>query len=233
MRNSGSTDDSATTKSHIGIFDRFQLYSQAALYIGITSGVALGLYLMFRRYQTSADIPESAVKAHKKIRGFVIDVADGDTLRVYHTPLIKWFDPMPEKKRGFSKYTIQVRLSAVDAPEVSHFGKPAQPLSAEAKQLLANQVLNKRVTIVPLAKDQYGRVVATVTYRKFWGLIKQNASHEMLRQGMASLYTGGNAQYDGEKQLLERIQEDAKRAKRGIWGLKNMELPSEYKRRHK
>ncbi|KAJ2127202.1 putative endonuclease lcl3, partial [Coemansia sp. RSA 518] len=137
----------------------------------------------------------------------------------------------PEKKRGLAKYTISVRLSAVDAPEVSHFGKPAQPLSAEAKQLLVDQVLNKRVSIVPLAKDQYGRVVATVTYRSWFG--KTNAAHVMLKQGMATLYTGGNAQYDGEKELLERIQSDAKKAKRGIWGLRNYESPAAYKQKHK
>ncbi|PIA17662.1 staphylococcal nuclease [Coemansia reversa NRRL 1564] len=188
---------------------------------------------MFRRYQTGADVPESMIKSHKKLRGFVIDVSDGDTLRLYHTPLIRWFETAPQKKRGLSKYTISVRLSAVDAPEVSHFGKPAQPLSEEAKQLLSDQVLGKRVTVKPLSKDQYGRIVATITYRRFLGLIKTNVSHVMLRQGMASLYTGGGAKYDGEKELLERIEADAKQAKRGIWGLKKYESPAEYKRKNK
>ncbi|KAJ2609903.1 putative endonuclease lcl3 [Coemansia sp. RSA 1365] len=188
---------------------------------------------MFRRYQTGADVPESMVKSNKKLRGFVIDVSDGDTLRLYHTPLIRWFEAAPQKKRGLSKYTISVRLSAVDAPEVSHFGKPAQPLSEEAKQLLSDQVLGKRVTIKPLSKDQYGRIVATITYRRFLGLIKTNVSHVMLRQGMASLYTGGGAKYDGEKELLERIEAEAKQAKRGIWGLKKYESPAEYKRKNK
>ncbi|KAJ2359359.1 putative endonuclease lcl3 [Coemansia erecta] len=227
----GGNTDNTTPRS--STFERLHHYSQAAIYIGITSGVALGLYLMFRRYQTSADIPESAIRSRKKIRGYVIDVSDGDSLRVYHTPLVRWFEPKPEKKRGLAKYTIAVRLSAVDAPEVSHFGKPAQPLSAEAKQALADQVLNKRVTIIPLAKDQYGRVVATVRYSMLWGLVKKNAAHEMLRSGMATLYTGGNAQYDGEKQLLDRIEADAKRAKRGVWGLKNFETPAAYKSKNK
>ncbi|KAJ2453106.1 putative endonuclease lcl3 [Coemansia sp. RSA 2336] len=226
MPNSGNSKDT----SQLGISERLSLYGKAAIYLGVTSGIALGLYLMFRRYPTGADVPESAIKSRKKLRGYVIDVSDGDTLRLYHTPLIRWFQPPPERKRGYSKYTISIRLSAVDAPEVSHFGKPAQPLSEEAKQFLAAQVLNKRVTIVPLAKDQYGRIVATVTYRKLWGLIKKNASHEMLRKGMASLYTGGGAQYDGEKELLQRIEADAKRAKRGVWGLKNYQSPADYKK---
>ncbi|KAJ1849179.1 putative endonuclease lcl3, partial [Coemansia sp. RSA 2703] len=99
---------------------------------------------------------------------------------------------------------------------------------------LAAQILNKRVSIRPLAKDQYGRLVATVTYRQMI-FIKKNAAHEMLKQGLATLYRGGNAQYDGEKDLLENIEANAKKAKRGIWGLKKgeYESPAEYKRKHK
>ncbi|KAJ1893654.1 putative endonuclease lcl3, partial [Coemansia sp. S17] len=119
----------------------------------------------------------------------------------------------PEKKRGLTKYTISVRLSAVDAPEVAHFGKPAQPLSAEAKELLARQVLGRRVSVKPLAKDQYGRLVASVTYRRLLGP-RRDAAHEMLRAGMATIYRGGNAQYDGQLEKLEKIEASAKKAKR-------------------
>ncbi|KAJ1936930.1 putative endonuclease lcl3 [Linderina pennispora] len=188
---------------------------------------------MFQRYQTSADIPDSIVKSHRPIHGIVIDVSDGDTLRLYHTPALQWFSAPPEKKRGMSKWSISVRISAVDAPEVSHFGKPAQPLSNEAKEYLASQVLGKRVTVVPLAKDQYGRIVGSVYYRSMY-VFKYDASHEMLKAGLAVLYRGGNAQYNGEKELLERIEEEAKRAKRGVWGLKGkFETPAAYKAKHK
>ncbi|KAJ2908716.1 putative endonuclease lcl3, partial [Coemansia aciculifera] len=110
------------------------LYGKTALYLGLGSSLAVGLYWMiFKRYHTSADISSGAVKSQRVFHGYVIDVSDGDTLRVYHTPFWSWFSGKPEKKRGLSKYTISVRLSAVDAPEVAHFGKPAQPLSADAK----------------------------------------------------------------------------------------------------
>lgn len=32
-----------------------------------------------------------------------------------------------------SEETLQIRLYAVDCPEIAHFGNPAQPFSAEAK----------------------------------------------------------------------------------------------------
>ena len=38
---------------------------------------------------------------------------------------------MEGKKK--SEQTLQIRLYAVDCPEIAHFGNPAQPFSAEAK----------------------------------------------------------------------------------------------------
>ncbi|KAJ2801675.1 putative endonuclease lcl3 [Coemansia furcata] len=207
-------------------------YGKTALYLGLSSLLAFGVYRMFSRYQTSADISERAIKAQERFHGYVIDVSDGDTLRVYHTPFWRWFGAVPEKKRGLTKYTISVRLSAVDAPEVAHFGKPAQPLSAEAKEHLARQVLGKRVSVKPLARDQYGRLVASVTYRRVLGP-RRDAAHEMLRAGLATIYRGGNAQYDGQLPRLEALEAAAKRAKKGIWGLKGFESPADYKRRNK
>ncbi|KAJ2590021.1 putative endonuclease lcl3 [Coemansia sp. RSA 1722] len=220
--------------SSLSYSQKVAIYGQTALYLGLGAGISFGIYMMFKRYQTCGDIPDSVIKSHKKFYGIVMDVSDGDTIRVYHTPLIQWFNPPPQKKRGISNFTISVRLSAVDAPEVSHFGKPAQPLSKEAKDYLASQILGKRVSIKPLSKDQYSRLVATVSYRQML-VFKKNAAHEMLKQGLGQLYRGGGAQYDGEKDLLESLEANAKRAKRGVWGLKkgDYESPAEYKRKHK
>ncbi|KAJ2741025.1 putative endonuclease lcl3 [Coemansia sp. BCRC 34301] len=189
---------------------------------------------MFKRYHTSSDISARAIKAQRAFYGYVIDVSDGDTLRVYHTPFWSWFGSVPAKRRGLAQYTVAVRLSAVDAPEVAHFGKPAQPLSKDAKDLLARLVLGQRVRIKPLAKDQYGRLVASVTYRRVLGP-RRDAAHEMLRAGMATIYRGGNAQYDGQLATLEKIEAQAKRSKKGIWALKESEFesPAEYKRKNK
>lgn len=45
--------------------------------------------------------------------------------------------PLPGRKmKGKrSEETLQIRLYAVDCPEVAHFGNPAQPFSEEAKQV--------------------------------------------------------------------------------------------------
>ncbi|KAJ2663981.1 putative endonuclease lcl3 [Coemansia sp. RSA 1200] len=213
---------------------RLYLYGQSALYIGVCGGLAFGLYLMFRRYATETDVPERVIKSQKRLRGYMVNVADGDTFRFYHVPASRWvFTRRPEERsRGVSKHTICVRVSAVDAPEMAHFGNPEQPLAREARDRLLGQLRGRAVTVKPLAKDQYGRIVATVTYRS-WLVFKHNAAHEMLRSGLATLYTGGNAQYDGEEALLARLQDDARRAKVGVWGLKSFKPPAEHKREHK
>ena len=39
------------------------------------------------QYDTANDIPASMIKSHETIRGRVVKVIDGDTLRIQHTPL--------------------------------------------------------------------------------------------------------------------------------------------------
>lgn len=46
---------------------------------------------MWLRYTTALDIPMSLVERGLKLRGVVVRVPDGDGLRIWHTPRIKWF----------------------------------------------------------------------------------------------------------------------------------------------
>ncbi|KAJ2515619.1 putative endonuclease lcl3 [Coemansia sp. RSA 1939] len=217
-----------------GLRQRLYVYGQSAVCIGVCGGIAFGLYMVFRRYATETDVPERVIKSHKRLRGYMVNAADGDTFRFYHVPASRWaFTRRPaERSRGVAKQTICVRVSAVDAPEMAHFGNPEQPLAREARDRLLALLRGRAVTVKPLARDQYGRIVATVTYRSWLGF-RHNVAHEMLRAGLATLYTGGNAQYDGEEALLARLQDDARRAKVGVWGLKDFKTPAEYKREHR
>lgn len=58
-----------------------------------------------------------------------------NAIQVRHKPTIPL--PLPGRKMEGKKSeeTLQIRLYAVDCPEVAHFGNPAQPLSAEAKEV--------------------------------------------------------------------------------------------------
>lgn len=117
------------------------------------------------RYRDAADIPSAAFPAAAAPGGrgatrgvvlsaFVTDVADGDTLRVRHTPLrppgSAANDPAtyfarralprsdPDALPRGAEETLPVRLAGVDCPEVGHFGKPGQPLGEDAKVFVAN-----------------------------------------------------------------------------------------------
>jgi endonuclease YncB( thermonuclease family) len=57
--------------------------------------------------------------------------------------------------------TLHVRLAGVDAPEGAHFGMPAQPFSAEAKDWLTNLSMNKKVHLELYSRDRYDRVVSS------------------------------------------------------------------------
>lgn len=180
-------------------------------------------------YETAADVPGRLIRKQRPFFGEVLSVADGDTLRVRHMPMRL----LPRRRftGKLSDHTIPVRIIAVDAPEIAHFGAPGQPLAEEARRLASTRVLYRMVRITPMATDQYGRIVARVRYGVFGEL-----SSEMLRKGLAAVYRGRGASYGHRGQAWwEAIEARAQREKRGIWsrGAAATELPSEYKEAQK
>ncbi len=192
------------------------------------------LPIPFRQYNTANDIPLSYYKENKIIRGRVIKIIDGDTIRLRHTPLY------PLKKgrdctttRRISDCTISVRLYAVDAPETAKRGNPGQPFAQEATDYTTNEVLDKVVRVKLLRKDQYARVVGQVTTRnRLLPFLTKDLSVSLAEKGLASLYTGGGAEYDGNRQMLEKKIEKARQRRQGIWSGKHGDFvdPAEYKR---
>mmetsp|Transcript_46099 Transcript_46099/g.139753 ORF Transcript_46099/g.139753 Transcript_46099/m.139753 type:complete len:197 (-) Transcript_46099:54-644(-) len=182
-----------------------------------------------RTIRTAGDVPSDLIEKQRTIRARVVAVCDGDTLRVRHMPFMrsgKWI----EKK--LRDDTILVRIAAIDAPEVAHFGKKGQPFGKEATAFAEGLVQGKVVHLKLLARDQYGRVVAMVYYqsvRLFPPSLRANLSLEMLRNGFAVLYRQGGVAYDGMKDEFERVEAEAKKAKRGLWKQSKIQLPSEYK----
>lgn len=198
-----------------------------------TSAAAV-IPLPFRQYNTANDIPASLYKSNKAIRGRVVKVIDGDTIRIRHTPLY----PLSKGERGcigrkLSECTISVRLYGVDAPETAKFGNPGQPYSQEAKEYISNNIYDKVVRVKLLRKDQYARVIGSVTTRnKFLPFLKTDLSSGLAEQGYASLYTGGGAEYDGKRDVLEKRIQRAQERRRGIWsnGVDEFLDPAAYKR---
>jgi endonuclease YncB( thermonuclease family) len=100
------------------------------------------------------------------------------------------------------KQQIKVRLAEIDAPE------KAQPFGTRAKQMLSELVFGKQAEVLIDDIDRYGRTVGRV----YVGQIDVNA--EMVQRGGAWVYR----QYSHDPLLL-KLEQSAKSARRGLWGL--------------
>ena len=125
--------------------------------------------------------------------GKVVGVSDGDTLTLL----------VPD---GASFKQVKVRLGEIDTPE------SRQPYGERAKQALSDLAFGKQARVVVQDTDRYGRTVGRV----YVGGVDVNA--EMIRQGAAWAYR----QYLKDQSLLA-LEQQAKSAKRGLWGLPEAE----------
>mgnify|MGYP000417491451 CR=1 FL=1 len=96
---------------------------------------------------------------------------------------------------------VQIRLAEVDAPE------RGQPYGNKSRQALSAAVVGRQVRVEVQTKDRYGRTVG----RPYVGDIDVCA--EMVEQGAAWVYR----EYVIERALFV-LEEQAREAKRGIWG---------------
>ncbi|RCI01103.1 putative endonuclease lcl3 [Rhizopus azygosporus] len=199
--------------------------------IAIPAVYVISTFIVGKRFKTAAHIPPEAFERTMTIRGKVVSVGDSDNFRLYHTPGLGWgwFRHIPKTRKELQNQTIAVRIAGVDAPESAHFGMPAQPFSAEAKQFLTKMVLNKKVQVQLLSRDQYSRVVAMAYVRRPPFFLKKNVSLEMVKAGLASIYVAKGAQYAGILDELKKYEARAKLLRKGIWSLKNYVSPGDHK----
>lgn len=201
-------------------------------------------------FQTVDDIPGGYFRAHRSVHGRVVSVTDGDTMRVLHTPPLSGVRraitsslTQPAEGSGrkrarapkLSETTLQVRLAAVDTPEVGKFGKPSQAFAEEAREFAQQRVMGRTVDVRLLSRDQYGRAVASVRYPVLPPLPfpKLDLSEALVDAGLGVVYRQGGAQYDSPEGVAkwDRLEARAKARQRGLWAGKKVELPSAYKAR--
>lgn len=170
---------------------------------------------------SSADIGAQAAW----MRGTVVSVSDGDTIRFLHRPTIF------HSSSNFDKdHRLALRLCTIDTPETAKFGKAGQAFGEEAKERVKSLCLDKSVRVKILQIDQYGRGVAEVVRPGWvWNIYLDEA---MLKAGLAEVYQGSGAVYgrkgkDGYLKLMEK----AKSKGIGIWSDPERESAAEYKRR--
>ncbi|RMZ78091.1 hypothetical protein DV737_g4024, partial [Chaetothyriales sp. CBS 132003] len=194
----------------------------------------------FRRVAEAKDI-NGAWLQKRSLLGTVTSVGDGDNFRMYHTPggrLAGWgWLPgrrVPKEKGQLKRKTIHVRIAGIDAPELAHFGKPAQPYGREALNWLTSYVLHRRVRVYVHQTDQYQRVVATAYVWRFF--LRRDVGLEMLRVGLATVYEAktGVVFGPGLEPKYRQAEAWAKAKRRGMWAIKGgrLETPREYKNKH-
>ncbi|PPR00271.1 hypothetical protein CVT26_009023 [Gymnopilus dilepis] len=212
------------------------------------SVTAVSSVMVYRRYgrriRNVNHLTPDVLTGKRWLKGVVTSVGDADNFKFFHTPALggyTWpfkFRSVPSIGKDLKDETLHIRMAGVDAPEASHFGKPAQPYSAESLAWLRDRILGKTVYVLPLRKDQYLRVVARVHQapRILPGFLflGKDLSAEMLKAGWATVYEQAGAEYGklGKEGYL-LLEAQAKAARRGMWARGTAgESPAEYKRRH-
>ena len=144
----------------------------------------------------------AACAAPSSVTGTVKRVLDGDSLIV--------------RSAGRD---VEVRLGEIDTPE------KGQPYADVSRKALQGMLLDRRVRLEVLDRDQYGRTVARV-YRlpeELW------VNAELVRRGHAWVYR----RHVRDKSLYE-IERDARARRAGLWALPEAERtpPWQWRRSH-
>lgn len=110
---------------------------------------------------------------------------------------------------------IKVRLAEIDAPEKT------QAFGEQSRQSLADLILRKQVRVDSQTTDTYGRLVALIK------LDDLNINHEQIRRGMAWASSRSN-----KGKTLLALQNDAQKARRGLWAQTDPIPPKEWRNTH-
>lgn len=181
----------------------------------------------------------------RSLFGTVTSVGDGDNFRLFHTPGGRlagwgWLRRIPKEPRDLANKTVRsrtsrwprlalitlvlttstlqihIRIAGIDAPELPHFGKEGQPHAKEALQWLTEYILHRRVRAYIHRRDQYDRVVATVSIRR--GLFRRDVGLEMLKLGHADVYEAKTGMEFGKHEdKYRRARKEAEEQGRGQW----------------
>ncbi|KAF2146768.1 uncharacterized protein K452DRAFT_262865 [Aplosporella prunicola CBS 121167] len=171
----------------------------------------------------SVDHIKPSLFRQKSLFGHVTSVGDADNFRIFHTPGGRlsgwgWFPGrrVPTTREELNARTIHIRIAGVDAPELAHFGRPAQPYGEEAMKWLKSMILNRRVRAYIHRRDQYDRVVASV-YVRHW-IFRRDVGLEMLKQGLATVYEAkAGSEFGGLEKEYRAAEAHAKHSGVGMW----------------
>ena len=110
---------------------------------------------------------------------------------------------------------IKIRLYGIDAPEKN------QDFGTKAKLFASHLVFGKDVTVRLIKKERYGRMIGEV-----WLLDGRSLNQELVKEGYAWWYKS----FAPKDKELERLQAEARTAKKGLWVQPNPVPPWEFRK---
>ncbi len=142
---------------------------------------------------SKAETPVCTVDADRLAQARVVHVVDGDTVHFASGD--------------------KVRLIGVNAPEMNHDGRPAEPLAREAMDTLRDWVDDRRVRVLDgvEASDRYGRRLAHLFDSE-----GNSLEARLLRTGLA--FHVAVAPNVALAECLQQAEREAMAADRGVWG---------------
>jgi len=113
------------------------------------------------------------------------------------------------------KESVKIRLWGIDTPERK------QAFGTKAKKFTSKLVFGKIVTVEEKDIGRYGRVVGVVKLSD-----GTNLNQELVKNGFAWWYR----QFAKKDKTLPKLEEEARKARRGLWSQKNPIPPWKFRR---
>jgi micrococcal nuclease len=145
----------------------------------------------------SGIIISSWISCKPAIYGKVIGIKDGDTIEV-----------LTSEKRP-----LIIRLNGIDAPEKK------QAYGQKSKENLSNLIFGKRVKVLSVGHDRYGRLLADIF------LDGKNVNYLQVSEGFAWHYK----KYSKDKNL-KRLENKARNDNLGLWKDQNPIPPWDFRK---
>jgi micrococcal nuclease len=138
------------------------------------------------------------LQSSSALAGRVTYVIDGDTVVV----------------RLDSQQPVHVRLIGINTPEIAHYGKPGECFGIRAASLTRRLALGRRVVLQAGRErhDRYGRLLA---YVRVLGEPDDLERTLLVRGAARTLAIAPNVD---RAAVYARLEGDAQRAGRGLWG---------------
>jgi len=160
-----------------------------------------GLGQAVESLETAGAAREGQAPEHFDLTGRVVRIADGDTLSLLDA----------------SNTQHKIRFFGIDAPESD------QPHGNRSREALAALVSGKRLGVVVIEEDDYGRKVGTVYADG------RNVNLALVEQGHAWWYQ----YFARQEHALEAAEREARSARRGLWAGSDPTPPWDWRRQQR